>query len=368
LDEANGFSVEYHNWYKIVTNHRVNEQYALVCCGQPTTNFTQYQAAVNTPVTSVGVTTVRDVLPYMELLGLSDRVQSIEGYQNVTSPCYGDVTDTPGNGTVDIVFTDHSISNMPDTHYIGFSPDNEELTPLQEMKPCINMLILCVEPIICSKLVEPNTAQSTVYTQINEFHTAIRYADFAIDVTPLSNLGNQSYEDWLSLGGFTTDLDIYSEAFIDDKNVFRTDGLVNSNGYSDWSQRSPARPDLALRDIIHMMYPTYQANYSSTWLRNFAKQDRPRQIADISYACDATDIISELQCAPEKFGVNQRQDSGDGGHAHTLSAGGKAGISVGVIVAAVLAGLAAFFLWRRHRQVKASRTFYRMNDVNHSNP
>ena len=68
IDAANGFSVEYHNWYKIVTNHELNEQYALVCCGQPTTNFTQYHAAVNTPVTNVGVTTIRDLLPYMEVM------------------------------------------------------------------------------------------------------------------------------------------------------------------------------------------------------------------------------------------------------------------------------------------------------------
>ncbi|KAI9271946.1 hypothetical protein BDA99DRAFT_595260, partial [Phascolomyces articulosus] len=367
LDEANGFSVEYHNWYKVVTNHQLNEQYALVCCGQPTTNFTKYHAAVNTPVTNVGVTTVRDLLPYMELLGLRDSVKSIEGYQNVTSPCYDGVTDSPGNGTVDVIFSDHSIPNSGGTSYVGFSPDTEQLTPMQIIKLRFFFLNFFLhKKNIGAKLVEPNSAQSSNYTQVNEFHTAIRYADYVIDISPINNLGNQSYDDWLTIGGFNNNFDIYSEPFVTEKNVFRTDGLVNSNGYSDWSQRSPARPDLALRDVIHMMYPTYQNEYSFTWLRNFAKSDTPRQIVNIGYQCDATDIRNELQCDPNKMGVDQTQ-SGGGGDIH-LSTGGKAGISVGVVVAAIIAGLAAFFFWRRHRQVKASRPFYRMNDVNHSNP
>ena len=116
-----------------------------------------------------------------------------------------------------------------------------------------------------------------------------------------------------------------------------------------------------------MMYPTYQNEYSFTWLRNFAKSDTPRQVANIGYVCNVTDIRAELQCDPNKFGVDQNQNSG-GGDIHSLSTGGKAGISIGVIVAAIIAGLAAFFFWRRHRQVKASRPFYRMNDVNKSNP
>ena len=67
-----------------------------------------------------------------QLLGSGERVKSIEGYQNVTSPCYSGVTDSPGNGTVDIIFSDHSLANMPgSTSYVGFSPDTENLTPLQ---------------------------------------------------------------------------------------------------------------------------------------------------------------------------------------------------------------------------------------------
>ncbi|KAI8138337.1 hypothetical protein BJV82DRAFT_631914 [Fennellomyces sp. T-0311] len=298
-DQANGFSVEYHNWYKVVTNHQVNQQYALVCCGQPTTGLSGYHAVLNTPVTNVGVTNVRDVLPYMELLGLSDRVKSIEGYQNVTSPCYGGVTDSPGNSTVDVIFSDQTQASIPGSTYIAFSPDNEQLTPLQQATWLVyiglffdkegeattafnniessyschkdnladlpdkkNVAVTRYEstnrtwtlvntPYYKSlvqdaggKLVEPNSAQSPTYAHINEFHTAIRYADFAIDITPLADLGNQSYDSWLNLGGFNGNFDVYSEPFIVNKNVFRTDGLVNDNGYSG------NVADIILRDRI----------------------------------------------------------------------------------------------------------------------
>lgn len=129
---------------------------------------------------------------------------------------------------------------------------------------------------IGASLISPNSAQSNVYTQLNEFHTAIRLADYVIDISPLGNLGNQSYDSWLNLGGFVSGTDIYNEPFISEKGLYRTDGLVNVNGISgkcsigkdvgvcrsrlligwfktDWSQRSPARPDLALRGTYCLM-------------------------------------------------------------------------------------------------------------------
>lgn len=66
-DTANGFTVEYHKWYKLLHNHIKGETYALVCCGQPTTNFTGYNLVVNTPVTNVGVANAPSVLPFMEV-------------------------------------------------------------------------------------------------------------------------------------------------------------------------------------------------------------------------------------------------------------------------------------------------------------
>lgn len=114
-----------------------------------------------------------------------------------------------------------------------------------------------------------------------------------------------------------------------------------------------------------MIEPTYEANYSFTWLRNFAKADIPRQISDIQYLCNAKDIFDEAQCYPHVFGVNSTGTSDDSGDnsSHALSAGGKAGISVGVIVFVGAAAVAGFFLFRKYRQGKVKRPFYRMNDI-----
>ncbi|CDH56041.1 hypothetical protein RO3G_16336 [Lichtheimia corymbifera JMRC:FSU:9682] len=418
-DSANGFSVEYYNWYKVVTNHQLNERYALVCCDQPLDNFTQYNAAINTPVKNVGIENVRDILPYLELLSLSDSVKAIQGYQNVTSPCYANVTDTPGSNTVDLMFSERSNTNLQgNPPYVGFTPNNDTLSPLQkaswlvyiamffemegeattifgniyniynchkanleEMTDKKNIAWTSYNPTDNSwtivndnfhaalvkdagaLLISPNSAQSNVFTQLNEFHTAIRLADYVIDVTPLENLGNQSYDSWLNLGGFVSGTDIYNEPFIADKGLYRTDGLVNNNGISDWSQRSPARPDLALRDVIHMFAPTYEPDYQLTWLRNFAKGDYTRQIADSGYQCNATEIVKKATCDAHKYGSDSEAGDEVPSGGHSLSTGGKAGISVGVIVFAIGAAVIAFFLYRRHRQVKASRPFYRMNDV-----
>lgn len=112
-----------------------------------------------------------------------------------------------------------------------------------------------------------------------------------------------------------------------------------------------------------MFAPTYEPDYQLTWLRNFAKGDYTRQIADSGYQCNATEIVKKATCDAHKYGSDSEAGDEVPSGGHTLSTGGKAGISVGVIVFAIGAAAVAFFLYRRHRQVKASRPFYRMNDV-----
>lgn len=102
---------------------------------------------------------------------------------------------------------------------------------------CVFVFLSLVHTLICccvlgSTLVEPNKAQDSSYMQLNEFHTAISYADYVVDMTSLDNLGNQTYDSWLNLGGFIDGMDVFDEPFVTNKNVFRFDGLVNGNGYS----------------------------------------------------------------------------------------------------------------------------------------
>ncbi|KAI9314743.1 hypothetical protein BX666DRAFT_1963079 [Dichotomocladium elegans] len=417
-DSQNGFTVEYYNWYKVVTNNVLNEKYALVCCGQPTSNFTNgYHAAVNIPVTNVGIASARNILPYLELLNLTDSVKSIEAYQNVSSPCYSNITNTPGSNTVDLIFSDKSSLITGGAAYVGFSPDSPNLSPLQkaswlvyialffnreadattkffnienayechksnmqDMKDQVNIAWTYYEAsnktwfllrdtyyrelveAAGGTLIAPNSAQSNAFVHLTDFHTQINQADYVIDMSPLNNLGNQSYDSWLTLGGFTPGTDLYKEDFIADKGVYRTDGLMSRTGYGDWEQRSPVRPDLMLRDIIYMFAPTYDTSYSFTWMRGFSKNDPARTISNDTYTCNVNEIFSTVACAPHKYGTDGKPASGETGSSH-LSTGGKAGISVGVILFVVGVALVALYFYRRHNQVKASRPFYRMNDV-----
>jgi hypothetical protein len=71
LDLDRLFTVEYRNWYKVVTNHAVNQKYALVCCGQRPTgkaaDLEHYDAVVDIPVKTVGVDGAFNVLPFIDV-------------------------------------------------------------------------------------------------------------------------------------------------------------------------------------------------------------------------------------------------------------------------------------------------------------
>lgn len=121
------------------------------------------------------------------------------------------------------------------------------------------------------------------------------------------------------------------------------------------------RDPVILLDVIHMIEPTYQSNYSFTWMRNFAKSDNARQIADTTYLCDAHDIFNATLCEPHPFGSNQTSTSTD--TSSHLSKGGKAGISVGVIVFVLVVAVVAYALYRQCRQTQGDRPFYRMKDM-----
>lgn len=72
--------------------------------------------------------------------------------------------------------------------------------------------------------------QSTVYTNISDFQNAISNVDFIIDDTPAANFKTDFvYSEWMNAAG----LNLSSpDNFVANKNVYRTDKLINANGYS----------------------------------------------------------------------------------------------------------------------------------------
>lgn len=68
IDKSNGFTVEYFDTYKVLTNIITDERYALVCCNNSLANFTTgYHGAVNTPLNNVAVENELDALTFFEV-------------------------------------------------------------------------------------------------------------------------------------------------------------------------------------------------------------------------------------------------------------------------------------------------------------
>lgn len=87
ITSARGFSVEYFNTYKVVTDSIANLTYVLVQCGAappPQDKIPAGATVFQIPLTSISAT---ETIPYayLEVLGLQDRVSSVSSF--VTSSC-----------------------------------------------------------------------------------------------------------------------------------------------------------------------------------------------------------------------------------------------------------------------------------------
>ena len=90
LQEAKGFTVEYHKHYKTITVSRpwrdakVQFKYALVQCGTPTPEGFQADQVVQVPVRSV-VALSTTHLVQLEKLGVIDRLVAVNDFKNITT-------------------------------------------------------------------------------------------------------------------------------------------------------------------------------------------------------------------------------------------------------------------------------------------
>ncbi|KAI8086547.1 uncharacterized protein BX664DRAFT_265131 [Halteromyces radiatus] len=328
------FSVEYHHWYKVVTNHAANQKYALVCCGQDTSHpdliNQHYDAIINIPVKAVGIDGAFNVLPFLELLQLQDTVQYINGYENVTSPCYQHLPRESQD--LDMMFVSNdATASMEKNAAVVFSANDNQLTPLAVslfIKKKKRMKIILVVP-----------------SDPLQFHQDIHHADIVIDQTDFSkNLVNTdaTYEDWLDAGEFIAGTVSFDQPFIHHNTLYRVDGLVDEKGFLDWTQRAAARPDLVLTDMIHLSYPLYNRSYQYVWLRNFAKMDHSRVITPSTYSCVKPSMASLETCSLRRDLFPENDASSSFRHP------GNVGLILGILATCGLT-VAAIVLYRNWR-------------------
>ncbi|KAI7903022.1 uncharacterized protein BX663DRAFT_551878 [Cokeromyces recurvatus] len=438
IDENHGygFSVKYFDNYKVVENLITNEKYALVCCNQSLSNFTfsGYHAVVNTPLNYIGVENELEVLPFFELLGISDKVKLINPSANITSPCFNGINSTTIT-PVEAIFTTKStttVGGLP--HYISISSaTSENLTPIQQSAwilfiahffeieqrgldifTSISDKYQCHQSnlkkagtkkiawttydvikkvwtlnydLYTSKLIQDAgfeligvNKRTTSFQNITLFHNQLQNVEYIIDNTDFLK-SEISYADWLSAIELTPNSNKYD--FLTLQNVYRTDNLISASGFSDWSIRHHARADLALADIIHMVYSTYEPSYNMTWLRAFAQADGPKFITNESYpSCSATSQMERLnlnRCTLQPFQPNktnndeiilENQEGGSKNSSLLSSTSSKVGVAIGVVVGITAIGVISFFAYQKRRvnrlKGKQEGRFYKMNDIGSS--
>lgn len=128
----------------------------------------------------------------------------------------------------------------------------------------------------------------------------------------------------------------------------------------DWAQRSSARPDLALLDLIKLLYSAKVPDETlfPLWISQFEKvlDNRHTVQADSYGNCSSMMTTASAQT------LCYLATGGGGVHQPDLTSGGKAGISVGVILFVILTACVGTWLFRRHRR-NQRHNFYRMNDL-----
>ncbi|GAA5802628.1 hypothetical protein HPULCUR_008101 [Helicostylum pulchrum] len=410
-----GFTIEYKRYYKVLTNNVANRTYCLVGWGEGTPVGCNSETTLSTPVKRLSFDADSiSVGPFIELLGLQNKIATAVHEQNITSPCIIEGSKNDDNQSPDVYF-----SNRQEKFHVAFSGNSDTLGPLQKAfwlvylgaffdmeseafaaYSQIEVNYNCHKEKL-GKTSTPKGISWTSFDPVAKIYTinGDQYYDqlsqdaggklvlnnrlqdhtFKTDMRDLDllskalNLGeyiidisdpNVTYQTWYTNGHefFNPDSnDAYPviKAIVN-KQVYTMNGLLNSFGASDWVQRSSARPDLALMDLIKLLYSSAEVPDKKIfpfWISQFENVlDNRRIIQAESYG-----NCSSMMTTASAQAICYLSDGGSI-HQPDLTSGGKAGISVGVILFIILTACVGTWLFRRHRR-NQRHNFYRMNDL-----
>nr|CAG8567745.1 12588_t:CDS:2 [Entrophospora candida] len=310
-----GFTLEYHNTYKIVTNLKTKEVYVLYCSSTKPNNTNipnTAKAFIQIPVKNVAGLE-NSTVSFLEILGVQSTLKYVTNNATIVSPCLQKNNSIESFGlnitNVDVVFTDGTSLNSGKDVSVSIDDD---LSPIRKSewikfissfynleKTALNSLNALKIIYACNKNNLANIpndkkkqiawvaynndtnqysattldiTKTSATSSIQDFQKIIASAHIVIDQTKLV-YPNDKYEYWSKLFGYynlnPNDKENPPPYFIKNKLVFRTSKTKNALGFSDWNERSSSRPDIAIQDLIAVQYPTYQPNYKITWLERF---------------------------------------------------------------------------------------------------
>ncbi|KAG0002809.1 hypothetical protein BGZ65_002311 [Modicella reniformis] len=190
----------------------------------------------------------------------------------------------------------------------------------------------------------------------DEIKTLLLNSQIVIDETNFNGQpGVTPIEKWRDLAGFASQTEL---PVLQQKNVYSLDNTVSKNGSNDYKYRLASRPDLLLKDLIHVQYPTYDTTYELTFLNPKFASGTGVTIQLSSADC-ATSNYNNGEIPKVVFQEKFKGDSspppalvGSGIYGGDGSGGGgsKTGVVITVICVAVVLGAvfgAVFIKWSK---------------------
>ncbi|KAF9296235.1 hypothetical protein BGZ88_000354 [Linnemannia elongata] len=161
-----------------------------------------------------------------------------------------------------------------------------------------------------------NGTNSSTFSTPAAFAAAVQSVDILID----ESVSGSTYDAFLQNYQLSTTAAPGSTLkFIQNKAVFREDGLVNPNDGRDWFGGAVAMDDAVLQDLVRVVHPELFKISQYNWIRNIAKNESMQLLTSANCtAADATTPVPDraLSCASLQAG-----GSGSGNSANGLASG-----------------------------------------------
>lgn len=123
-----GFTIEYKNYYKVVTNIITNQKYCLVGWNQVRPEDCPQDSSFNVPIQEFNFDSDSyHAIPFIELLGIQTKLSGSVSVQNITSPCIADGSQNTRITSPQMVLSSRSVG-LP---YVSFSGNQDSLGPLE---------------------------------------------------------------------------------------------------------------------------------------------------------------------------------------------------------------------------------------------
>ncbi|KAG0350669.1 hypothetical protein BC939DRAFT_450166 [Gamsiella multidivaricata] len=172
-----------------------------------------------------------------------------------------------------------------------------------------------------------NGTTTGTFTTAAAFADALKDVDVLIDETFTGNDINAFYQSYgLSASS--------PHKFIQNKAIFREDGIINPNDGRDWFSGAVVMDDAVLQDVVRAVHPdALPANVPYNWLRNIAKGETMQTLTSAN--CTNPDSNAPIPdraivCSTMKVG-----GSGSGGNAGSKTVAGALTVVLSLLAAAI---------------------------------